>query len=75
MNIVCFHPEAAGVIFEYNVFAGLTHGLQLPALFPGVQPFPVAGGVADLIVSDVAAVELRQLMGITLMASSRIEFR
>jgi len=42
--------QAVGVVFKDNGFAGLAHSLQLPALFPGVQPFPVAGGVADFIV-------------------------
>ena len=50
------HPQAAGVVFVDNGFAGLAHGLQLAALFPGVQPFPVAGGIADLIVGDVGTV-------------------
>ena len=55
-------PEAAGVVFVGNGFGSLAHGLQLTALLPGVQPFPIAGGVADLIVGDVAAVEFRQFV-------------
>ena len=47
------HPEAAGVVFKDNGFGSLTHGLQLAALFPGVQPFPVAGGVADFVVRKI----------------------
>ena len=50
-----FHPEAAGVVFVDNGIAGRTHGLQLPALFPGVQPFPVAGGIADFVVQILLA--------------------
>jgi len=48
-------PQAVGVIFEYNGFRGFAHGLQLPALFPGVQPFPVAGGIADFVVQILLA--------------------
>ena len=44
--------QAVGVVLEDDGFGSLTHGLQLPALFPGIQPFPVAGGVADLIVGE-----------------------
>ena len=55
-------PQAAGVVFVDNGFGSLTHGLQLAALLPGVQPFPVAGGVADFVVSNIRAVELRQFV-------------
>ena len=33
--------QAAGVVLEDNGFGGPALCLQLPAFFPGVQPFPV----------------------------------
>ena len=53
---VLLDPVAAFVVFKYNGFRGPALCLQLPALLPGIQPFPVAGGVADFVVGDVAAV-------------------
>ena len=54
--------QAAGVVLVDNGFGGPALCLQLPALLPGVQPFPVAGGIADFVVSNIRAVEFRQLI-------------
>ena len=47
------HPQAAFVVFVDNGFRGFAHGLQLPALLPGVQPFPIAGGIANFVVRKI----------------------
>jgi len=41
------HPQPFAVVLEGRCGAGFAHLLELPALFPGVAPGAVIGGIAN----------------------------